>query len=594
MTQLLAYCVKNLSVKYFLTIGVPLNFEQLGLGPDLIKAVTDLGYTEPTEIQTKAIPLLLQERIDFVGQAQTGTGKTAAFVLPLLEKLDACSQNVGALILTPTRELANQISVEIEKLGKYTQIKSLVVFGGTTYDKQIKGLKRDKPQIVVGTPGRVKDLIKKGLLKLGQAEYFILDEADEMLNMGFFDDVKEILTCFNEEKKLWMFSATMPAPIIKLINEDFKNPEKVCIKKKTLSNEDIDQKYYVVKRKYHLDALCRILDTTPDVYGIIFCRTRMDTIKLAEELLSRGRKVESLHGDMGQVQRDAAMYSFKNKKAPLLVCTDVAARGIDVNSLTHVFNYGLPQDNESYVHRIGRTGRAGMKGQAVTIVDPSGVRALRRIEMHTKSKMSEVKLPTIDKIKECLVAKEISGMAPILEAVSLKGEKFKIDKTYEIFEQQFADLSKEDVAKIFFAWTFNRKLQRYDDLGNLHTSKSNDFSGRDRNSSRFGRNESRGDGRRGEGRRERDSGSRDGGSRRRVTSKSDMRLFLNFGRDDGLQLRNFISNVSKEIGINERDVRNVDMKNRFSFIDVPKSTGEMLLTKKLKLNNRSVRFEVSQ
>ncbi|MEX0799215.1 MAG: DEAD/DEAH box helicase, partial [Bacteriovoracaceae bacterium] len=420
-------------------------------------ALTEMGFEKPTEIQNRAIPVLLNTNKDFVGQAQTGTGKTAAFAIPLLSRINFEDDSVQALILAPTRELAGQVEKEIKKFGKYTSVKTACIYGGTGYEAQIKALKQVKPQVVVGTPGRVIDMIEKKMLKLDKAKFCILDEADEMLNMGFFEDVQTILSKFNSKRQLMMFSATMPKQIVQLINKSFNKPEMVHIEKKSLSNDDIEQKYFVVREKHFKEAIARLIDDAEDMYGIVFCRTKLETKTVADDLKSRGHEVEVLNGDMGQAERDHAMDKFKAKKVKLLVCTDVAARGIDVDNLTHVFNYGIPRDNESYVHRTGRTGRAGARGKAFTITSPKSAFLIRGIEKHINKKIPQEALPTVATLKRNLVAKELEAATFIVDAIKSKGEEFKLDDSFELVEKRFDSLSKSELLKLMFVWKFNKE-----------------------------------------------------------------------------------------------------------------------------------------
>ncbi len=551
-----------------------LKFIDFNLDKKLLDAISDMNFEKPSEIQEKAIPILLDDEQDFVGQAQTGTGKTAAFGLPLLEHLKDHKETVKALILTPTRELANQVCGEMDKLAKYTKISSLAIYGGSSYDRQKSGLKRKKPAIIVGTPGRVIDLINQKVLNLFQVEYFILDEADEMLNMGFFEDVQKILSCLSEEKRMWMFSATMPQPILKMIQKEFKNPFVIKIKKETMSNASIEQRYYVLRKKHFNEALSRLLAIEEDLYGIIFCRTRMETKELAEDLLFRGQLVETLHGEMGQAQRDFAMSRFKAKKTKILVCTDVAARGIDVSDLTHVINYGLPQDCESYVHRIGRTGRAGSKGIAITLVDPREKSKLLRIEKMTKSKIELCKLPSVQDLKSDMITRELTKMSKIADTVFEKGEEFSLDENFKSFTEAFEPLPKEDVLKVLFTHAFNKELKKMDESGALDDDESMK---RDRKNSTRERSDSRRQGR--------------GGSRE--TKAGHVRLFMNMGKDDGLNLMSLLDDLSVQSKCQKRQIQNIDMKSRFSFLEVPARYGDIFLKKKMKVKNKSVRFEVS-
>lgn len=444
-------------------------FKELKLQDSILKVLAEMGFEKPTEIQASAIPVLLNTKKDFVGQAQTGTGKTAAFAIPLLSQVDFKSSDVQALILAPTRELANQVENEIKKFGKYTKVKTACLYGGTGYEPQLKALKHDKPQIVVGTPGRVIDMIEKKALKLDKAKFCILDEADEMLNMGFFEDVQTILKKFNKDRKLVMFSATMPKPIIKLINDSFNKPEIVHIEKKSLSNDDIEQKYFVVRDKHFKEAISRLIDDAKDMYGIVFCRTKLETKTVSDDLKNRGFEVEVLNGDMGQAERDHAMNNFKSKKVKILVCTDVAARGIDVDNLTHVFNYGVPRDIDSYVHRIGRTGRAGTKGKAYTITSPSTAFFMKGIEKHINKKIPLENLPTISTLKRNLVEKELDAAQFIYDAIKLKGDNFRMDESFELVEKRFEKLSKSELMKLMFVWKFNKDMRRYNNLADIES-----------------------------------------------------------------------------------------------------------------------------
>jgi len=539
-------------------------FQELPLRESLLKAITERGYVEPTEIQQQAIPLLASEDTDFVGQAQTGTGKTAAFVLPLLNKVNANSKDVQALILTPTRELANQVCEEIKKFATYEKIKTLSVYGGVSLDGQIKGLRRDKPQIVVGTPGRVLDLIDRGVLVLDYAKFAVLDEADEMLDMGFIDDVKTILSSLGEEKKTWMFSATMPAPILNLIKTYLKDPKVIKIQKKTLSNASIEQKHFIVKFDHMSEAVCRILDSLDDYYGMIFCRTKVDAKSLADELNSRGYPSDSMHGDMSQQQRDITMKNFKNKKINMLVCTDVAARGIDVDNLTHVINYGLPQDIESYVHRIGRTGRAGQSGVALTLIEPSERYRLRQVENITKAAIPKGTLPTLEELKSVVMKKELKKMDLHLENLAEL-------EAHPLFLEKFANLEKEDVLKIMFNHLFKSQLDRYESMPSLEV----------------------GERKRPEMNNRRENGPKESLGRGR--SAGNVRFFVNIGREHGVTLKSILTSISGMINVQERDIRNVDLKESFSFLEVPAQFGDALLQVQSPIiNDKNVRFELTR
>ena len=538
-----------------------MTFQDLPLNDLLLKALAERGFNEPTEIQKEAIPLLSNEDTDFVGQAQTGTGKTLAFVLPLLNKIDLEEKDVQALILSPTRELANQINDEIKKFSSFVRIKTLSVYGGVPLDGQIRALKKDRPQIVVGTPGRVMDLIDRGVLKLENARFAVLDEADEMLDMGFIDDVKTILSEMGEQKKTWMFSATMPSAILNLIKTYLKEPKLVKIQKKTLSNANIEQRHYVVRSENMNEAICRLLDSLDEYYGMIFCRTKIDAKMLSDELNSRGYPSDSLHGDMSQQQRDITMKNFKNKKINMLVCTDVAARGIDVDNLTHVINYGLPQDIESYVHRIGRTGRAGQSGIALTLIEPSERYRLRQVENITKAQIVRGNLPTLNELKDVVVKKEVKKLQPLLENINQY-------ETNAQFEEMFSALSKEDVLKVFFTHLFKTQIDRYESQPNLEFVERKPQNPRERNAA---------------------------GSQGQVRRGGNTRFFVNMGREHGLTLKTLLNSVSNMLNVDERLIRNVDLKDSFSFLEIPENAADVLLKLDAPvIGNKSVRFEVTR
>lgn len=536
-----------------------MNFHDFQLNTFLLKAVDDLNFKIPTEIQVETIPFLLENNTDFIGQAQTGTGKTAAYTLPLLQKIDLSNATTPqALILTPTRELATQVHNDIKKMATYTQIKVNVFFGGTGYEKQITHLKKHKPHVVVGTPGRILDLINKNYLKLEKASHAILDEADEMLNMGFFEDVQKILKLFQDDKKIWMFSATMPRPILNLIKNEFQNPKIIKITKKNLSNENIEQHYYIIKKKYYREALNRIIDSIPSIYGIIFCRTRIETRELSESLLSQGYKVETLHGDIEQSQREQAMLRFKNHKVNLLICTDLASRGLDINNLTHVINYGLPQDMESYVHRIGRTGRAGTKGIALTILERKSCFWIKNAERSLGVTLIKKVLPSIDILKSNLVQNELSNIQPLLSNLLDKGEHFKLDKTFALFRDCLGDLSKDDLLKISFTWKFHKTIKKYDDLKQL----------------------------------EDDLPLKKSYEKRKRTNKGHTRFFVNIGKDDGIKFHSLLQNLSRQTGVRQDKIQNIELKNKFSFIEVPSQySTKFINNKSITINQRRIRFE---
>ena len=378
-----------------------IRFEDLGLSYDMLNALSKKGFEEPSEIQRLVIPELLKERTHLIGQAQTGTGKTAAFGIPIIETITP-DKTVKALILVPTRELANQVSDEIYSLKGDMDIKVQAVYGGASIEQQIKSLKKGV-DIVVGTPGRVMDLMKKKVLKVDNLDYFVLDEADEMLNMGFVEDIEAILEHTNEEKKMLFFSATMPKEIMNIAKRFMENYKLLKVEKKELTTNLTEQIYYEVKQEDKFEALCRVLDYEQNFYGIVFCRTKSEVDDVTNKLKARNYDAECIHGDITQGLRQKALDLFKKKVLTILVATDVAARGIDVSNLTHVINYAIPQEAESYVHRIGRTGRAGQKGIAITFVTPREAKKLSQIKKVTKT---DIKRESIPNVKEILNAKK--------------------------------------------------------------------------------------------------------------------------------------------------------------------------------------------
>jgi Superfamily II DNA and RNA helicases len=377
-------------------------FGDLELSPKVLAGISDMGFEEPSPIQKQAIPFALTGK-DIIGQAQTGTGKTAAFGIPILEKLQGLTKYPQALIIAPTRELALQVAEELAKIGRHKRVKVAAIYGGQSMERQIRVL-QGGVHIVVGTPGRLLDHLNRKTLKLEQVETFVLDEADEMLDMGFIDDIESILRQAPEEKQMLLFSATMVNEVRRLAEKYMKQPVFVTVNREQVTVPLIEQVYYETRNK--LESLCRILDAEETERLIIFCRTKKGVADLVASLQSRGYGTEGLHGDLSQFQRERAMKRFRDGKAEILVATDVAARGIDIENISHVINYDIPQDNESYVHRIGRTGRAGRKGKAITLVEPIEFRQLRSIQLAIKTKIVRQPLPTLadvlDKQKESL------------------------------------------------------------------------------------------------------------------------------------------------------------------------------------------------
>ncbi len=373
-------------------------FKKLGLSEEIVKVITEMGFEEPTDIQKEAIPRLLSEDRDMIGLAQTGTGKTAAFGLPLLERIDSSDKFTQGLILAPTRELGKQIAEQLNIFSKYLpKINVLAVYGGASIMDQIKALR--KPQhIIIATPGRLIDLIKRKAVKLEELRYLVLDEADEMLNMGFKDELEEILSFTPEEKLTWLFSATMPGHIKKIVQRFMENPIDIRVNTKQEVNQNIKHLYTKVRNKDKMEALTRFIDIYEDMRGVVFCRTRQDTQRLAEDLLSKGYRADAIHGDLSQAQRERVMKRFKKGELAMLIATDVAARGIDVNDLSHVFHHSLPDDNAYYTHRSGRTARAGKKGISMVFINGSEEYKIRRIENQLGISIKKIEIPDSQEI----------------------------------------------------------------------------------------------------------------------------------------------------------------------------------------------------
>lgn len=401
-------------------------FHDLGISGPVLKAITDMGFEEASPIQEHAIPVALSGK-DIIGQAQTGTGKTAAFAIPILEKVDTKKDHVQAIVIAPTRELAIQVSEEINRLAKYMGIRSLPIYGGQSIDRQINAL-RKKPQVITGTPGRLIDHIQRKTLRLDQVSIVVLDEADEMLDMGFLEDIEKILKETPEQKQTLLFSATMPRPIQTLAEKFMKAPELIKMKAKEVTSPTVEQNYYEVNEREKFDVLSRLLDVQNPELAVIFGRTKRRVDELSDALNKRGYLADGLHGDLNQRQRDVVMNKFREGNIDILVATDVAARGIDVSGVTHVYNFDIPQDPESYVHRIGRTGRAGKTGLAITFVTPREMGQLRSIEKASKGKIQRKPIPTV------------------AEAIELK-QRAAFDKMTQLVEEgqhtQFKEMASE-------------------------------------------------------------------------------------------------------------------------------------------------------
>ena len=423
-------------------------FNELALAPEIQRAIDEMGYTKPSPIQAQALPILLGESTDFIGLAATGTGKTAAFAIPLLSKIDPTVKGVQAIILCPTRELCMQVSGQVNLLGKHKGIQSLPIYGGAGYNEQLRGLKRGVP-VVVGTPGRVIDHLNRKTLHLDKVQIVVLDEADEMISMGFREDMETILASVPEDQnKTWLFSATMSGPVRKVADQFLTKPKQVQVNRTEMLSSGVEQICYMVQEKNKPEVLCKLIDAADDFYGVIFCQMKSLVVDLTSYLSERGYKVDCLHGDMSQAARETAMLAFRQKRKKILVCTDVASRGLDVKDITHVVNYSLPRELDSYVHRIGRTARSGKNGIAIALVTPMHRYLLNKIEALTKSEFIEGTIPTRKEIG----MKKIAQMLPQFTAVkNVERAQALLDQTWK---DALASMTAEEVAARFLSMTY--------------------------------------------------------------------------------------------------------------------------------------------
>ena len=559
-------------------------FEELQLDDRILRAVADMGFEEASPIQAKSIPVQM-EGVDMIGQAQTGTGKTAAFGIPLLQKIDPKNKKLQAVALCPTRELAIQVAEEIRSLAKYMHgIKVLPIYGGQDIVRQIKGLK-DGTQIIIGTPGRVMDHMRRKTVKFDQVHTVIMDEADEMLNMGFLEDMETILSQLPTERQTIMFSATMPPEIQKIAESFQKDPQVIRVVKKELTVPKVTQYYYEVKPRTKVEVMCRLLDLYAPKLSVAFCNTKKQVDELVDELQGRGYFAEGLHGDLKQIQRDRVMNSFRNGRTEILVATDVAARGIDVDDVEAVFNYDIPQDDEYYVHRIGRTGRAGRTGIAFSFVVGREVYKLRDIQRYCKTKIIPQAVPSLDDITEIKAEK-------ILEQAGCVMNEMDLSPVVHILEKK---LLEEDYTSLELAAALLR----------MHMGESNEDIIIDSRPARSlddldswgGKERGRRDGRYGRGRDGRGDRSQRGGRGGRGRSQDNgmARLFLNVGRDQNIKPGDVLGAIAGESGISGRMIGSIDMYDKYTFVEVPEDcAGEVLeCMKRVKIRGKNVRMELA-
>lgn len=533
-----------------------LTFNELGLSPNLLKGIDALGFVNPTPIQEKIIPIVFETENDIVGLAQTGTGKTAAFGLPIIEQIDVKNKSVQALILSPTRELCIQIAKDLQAFSKFIpEIEVVPVYGGASMDTQIRALKRGA-QIVVATPGRMLDLIKRKAAKLGNINTVVLDEADEMLNMGFRDELDGILETTANSKRTLLFSATMPREVARIAKNYMEDPVQITVGKQNAGAENVRHVYYQVHARNRYKALKRIADINPDIYGLVFCRTRMETKEVAEKLIKDGYNADALHGDLSQAQRDQVMKRFRERTLQMLVATDVAARGIDVTEISHVINYNLPEDNEIYTHRSGRTGRAGKSGISIAIVNYREINRIPQIEKIIQKKFEKLLVPNGPEICEKQLFKLIDKMENAVV------DEEHIDPFMESVNKKLEWLDKEQIIKRFLSLEFTRFLEYYKDAPDLNEKADTRRDRQDRDGR--GRKDGRSD------KHER--------NRERFRGKGKYtRFFMSIGRKDGANPKHIIGLINENTRDRDIKVGDIDIKDSFSFFEVEEGAKNKIL-----------------
>ena len=543
-------------------------FEELGVSPEIRKAIEELGYENPMPVQEEVIPYLLGNGNDVVALAQTGTGKTAAFGLPLIQKIDVSRRVPQALILCPTRELCLQIAGDLTDYSKYiTDLKILPVYGGSSIESQIKSLKAGV-HIIVATPGRLIDLMERKVARLDTVADVVMDEADEMLNMGFTDSINAILEKVHEERSTLMFSATMSPEIARIAKTYLHDAKEITIGTKNEGSKNVHHIAYTVHAKDKYLALKRVVDFYPQIYGIIFCRTRKETQEIADKLIQDGYNADSLHGELSQAQRDLVMQKFRQRHLQLLVATDVAARGLDVNDLTHVINYGLPDDTESYTHRSGRTGRAGKTGVSIAIINLREKGKMREIERIIKKKFDIGTLPTGKEICEQQLIKLIDDIEKV------KVDEEEIETFLPGIYRKLEWLSKEDLIKRVVSMEFNRFLDYYKNAAEIEQPKGNE-------------------------KRESQKERKDHGSDREKTSrkaeKGYTRLFLNLGKTDGFYANQIIELINRNLKKERIEIGRIDLMQNFSFFEIAEAQAPMVIKalNKTTANGRRVIVEVA-
>ena len=525
-------------------------FEQLGLDEPILRAITDMGFETPSEIQQKAIPTLLEDDTDMVALAQTGTGKTAAFGFPLLQLIDTDSKLTQGLILSPTRELCLQIASELKNYAKYLpKVNVVAVYGGASIEEQARSLKKGA-QIIVATPGRMQDMIRRNFVDISHINYCVLDEADEMLNMGFYEDITAILSHTPKEKSTWLFSATMPNEVARIARQFMRKPIEITVGTRNQASSTVQHEYYVVNGRHRYQALKRLADANPDIFSVVFCRTKKDTQAVAEKLIEDGYNAAALHGDLSQNQRDLVMKSFRARQIQMLVATDVAARGIDVDDITHVIHYQLPDEIETYNHRSGRTGRAGKSGISMVLVPKSELRKIKEIEKIIKQPFEQKALPTGIEICEI----QLYHLANSLKNVEVNPA---IEDYLPAIYKELQHIDREELIKKIFAVEFTRFFNYYKNAEVLPEEDAKE--------------------------------SKKGGD------SGEVRYFINIGERDGYDWKTLKDFLKATLNLGRDDVFKVDVKNSFSFFNTEADQVDLVMSTfaDFKMDGRFINVEIS-
>jgi len=525
-------------------------FEQLGLDEPILRAITDMGFETPSEIQQKAIPTLLEDDTDMVALAQTGTGKTAAFGFPLLQLIDTDSKLTQGLILSPTRELCLQIASELKNYAKYLpKVNVVAVYGGASIEEQARSLKKGA-QIIVATPGRMQDMIRRNFVDISHINYCVLDEADEMLNMGFYEDITAILSHTPKEKSTWLFSATMPNEVARIARQFMRKPIEITVGTRNQASSTVQHEYYVVNGRHRYQALKRLADANPDIFSVVFCRTKKDTQAVAEKLIEDGYNAAALHGDLSQNQRDLVMKSFRARQIQMLVATDVAARGIDVDDITHVIHYQLPDEIETYNHRSGRTGRAGKSGISMVLVPKSELRKIKEIEKIIKQPFEQKALPTGIEICEI----QLYHLANSLKNVEVN---LAIEDYLPAIYKELQHIDREELIKKIFAVEFTRFFNYYKNAEVLPEEDAKE--------------------------------SRKGGD------SGEVRYFINIGERDGYDWKTLKDFLKATLNLGRDDVFKVDVKNSFSFFNTEADQVDLVMSTfaDFRMDGRFINVEIS-